>query len=303
MNAIRVSIFDAVGSKCSAVKNVNDALNQIGANFEPLKVSTFYQFNDKVMKGDKMEIIRSDNGKSLGTMGEGYHACSNSIAFDILNQITRETGAIFERGGEIKNKYFLSVKLPYSIAPKKNPKDVTELYFTAFNSFDGSTGIVYAENSIRIVCQNTFKASLNTGFSKIRHSALAQQKIDDVKLQIAFAIAEKETLQNQINVLYDRSMTSREMTAFSYKLLNIKDGEETTRQINKSEQLVGLFSRGMGNEGRNAYDALNAVTEYADFYSTSKETEGNSRAVNKFESGFLGPNNALKSRAMELLLN
>lgn len=302
---MRLSIFDSVGSKAENVTDVKSALVQMGIDFEPVKAELFYEFNgNKIKNKGKVAIIRSDSGEEIGNMGEGYHPYSNEKAFDVLNVISKQIGAIFERGGQVKNKFFLSLKMPFEIVPSKRPKDITRIYFTAFNAFDGSIPVVFAENSVRIVCSNSFQTSLNTGFARVRHSALTDGKVEQIKYQLAFAMAEKDELQKKIDILDDRPATIKDAEDFAYTLFQFKRGDTTGRDERKIENITRLFkSEATGNIGKSRLDIFNATTEALDHYATNKETEGGTVNENRFESSFMGPNSKMKVRAMELLLN
>lgn len=301
---MRISVFERVGQSI-AVATLAAALNTIGANFNTAKVPVTYSAGGKVHTvPDKVAVIRADTGGYLGTMGPDYVAMPNAQAFEVLEHVAKETGATYERGGVNKGKYFLSLRLPYSIAPKRRPDDKTELFLTGFNSFNGGCGWALSETGIRIVCKNTFAASLAAAFAKHKHSKQLPDRMAQVKTAIAFAIAEHELLQAKVDRLCDLTMTAGEMETFARRLFpKAKEGKAETKAENRTAELVRLFSSEQtGNLGRTRYDALNAVTEWADHFAPARNTEGSTAEENRFESVFFGDSSALKSKAADLLL-
>lgn len=299
---MKITVLEKAGSSVSDKNNVADVLGKVNGAFEPMIVPNFYRFNGLEQKSRKSEVIRSDNGGSLGTMSDGYKAISNGRAFEVLDLLANQTGATFERAGEFKGKFFVSLKLPHSVAPKKRPNDKSEIYFTGFNSFDGSTPVAFSEHAHRIVCQNTFYSALAQSFERVRHSGLTVEKLEVVKYQMAFIAQQMSDLQTRIDRLEDIPFTLKEMENFSTRLLSKGEQNESKRFLNRVNSLTELFVNGDGAEGRTAYDAFNAVTEYLDHYSVNKDTEGATKEENLFESSFLGENSRIKVRAMDLLL-
>ena len=82
-------IIETIGFKINEVKTLIDALVSINANFTPERAENYYLFRGDAYKSGKCEIIRSDNGKSLGTMGEKYSMVSNHEAFSVLADVVK----------------------------------------------------------------------------------------------------------------------------------------------------------------------------------------------------------------------
>jgi hypothetical protein len=87
------------------------------------------------------------------------------------------------------------------------------------------------------------------------------------------------------------------------RILDINaDVAPSTRQQNNLDRVVSLFRRGTGTEGRTAWDAFNAVTEFVDHRRTVRLTDGRSRAEARFETAVLGTGDDLKAKAFDQLV-
>jgi len=297
------SVLETVGTKLTDEKTLTDALISINANFTPQRVDNYYLFGDQAYKSGKCEIIRSDNGKSLGTMGEKYNMVSNQEAFSVLADIVKYGHAVYDRGGEVKDKYFLSVKLPICIAPKCRPNDLIEMHFTGFNSFNGDMGLLFTLNATRKFGNTMFHALLSN-LSKVRHSAKAKSKLDESKAHLDFISKETNVLQAKLDLLCDIPCKEQDVRDISSYILKVKDGNEaTTRGLRKIDKIVELFyDKSIGNLGETRYDAFVAFNGMIDHFSTNKETTGGTRDENRFESSLTGENSKLKLAALEVLL-
>lgn len=123
---------------------------------------------------------------------------------------------------------------------------------------------------VRIVCMNTVLASVhdseaNGTRSAIRHTKNSLEKItpetfeSDLKLWLTECGSYQEAIRNMKNV----SMTLEKFKAFAAGVFTIEETEKiSTTSFNRIESLATYFVRGIGNNGKTAYDALNAFTEY-----------------------------------------
>ena len=93
------------------------------------------------------------------------------------------------------------------------------------------------------------------------------------------------------NKLRAELFTRDNMTELTEQLIPLTENDSTKR-VNKREQLIELFTNGRGNVGESKWDALNAVTEY--------ETHTGKQSTEKFLRSF--NSNTISQRASKLLV-
>jgi len=152
---------------------------------------------------------------------------------------------------------------------------------------------------VRVVCQNTLNLALSgaKNIVKIRHT----ENWKDTEAEAARVLGLGEhyfkSIQEHLGRLTEQLLTPAQMADFSALLFPVKEGEQVpTRTQNIRDEINRLFQSGPGNHGRSRWDALNAVTDYADHYQTL-------RGVNstRVESAILGSGAQLKQKAFEYL--
>jgi len=104
------------------------------------------------------------------------------------------------------------------------------------------------------------------------------------------------------------SLTTKRITTDGavavYRLaLGVPVGETPAPRVAGSlDALVTLFARGTGNEGKTAWDAFNATTEFVDHQRMIRVGAGRDRAETRFENAVLGTGDDLKASVYDLLL-
>ena len=145
--------------------------------------------------------IRSDTNSVLGVVGKDYHIVQNRDAFEFFDAIVGDgDGILYETTGALGNgeRIFITAKLPDYIRVG-NGDDVTEKYIFLTTSHDGSGSITAAFTPIRIVCQNTFNASLRnmSNVVRIRHTSGAKERLQNAHKVMGLADT-KRKLRNII---------------------------------------------------------------------------------------------------------
>ena len=249
---------------------------------------------------------RNDNRKVLSIVGSRYNVIQNTDSFDFFDEVVGSGQAVYDTAGSLfeGRKVWIMAKLPGKLFIRNNPTDITEKNVLLYTSHDGSSGLSMQIVGTRVVCANTLSVAMGSATNqiKIRHTKSYAGKIEEAKKALELCTAYFNDLQEVMNILADQAMTSDEMVKFAEKLVPTSKEDISTRTENIRSELVGLFSRGKGNLGASRWDALNAVTEYCDHNrATRSGTEGN-EAESRFAASLLGSGNAMKNRAMALLV-
>lgn len=210
---------------------------------------------------------------ALGVVGSRYTPIQNIEAFDFLNHIADETGAVFETAGSLGNgeRVFMTMKFPESMMI--GGVDTINNYIMAVNSHDGSSAFIVAVTPIRAVCTNTVRLALNQAKSRVslKHTIGATTKVQQARETLGIVFRYQEEFEKEVNEMLSIKITDKQYTEFVKTLVpepKMKDPSE--RMINSVEkkrgELMALWNAPtQQNVAGTAWAAYNAVAEWADW--------------------------------------
>ena len=188
-HGLGVVISDACDSK-QALQFANLADWNLG------KLQCYVDFQDadglvRKLECDRYAIIRQDTGDVLGTVGSRYEIVPNEACFDFLDAVIGPDGARYETAGALGKgeQVWLLAKFPESA--EVAPGDTLERYIMFATSHDGSMAIRCFPTTVRVVCQNTYRAALrgHRGGISMRHTANIKQNIKAAQEALGLASA------------------------------------------------------------------------------------------------------------------
>jgi len=148
-----------------------EAIQFAGLDYEIAKRPNKHELpsGKSILSKSSFFTYRTDNENVLGSsVGKDYHIIQNREAFAFFDAIVGGgEGIAYETAGALGDgeRIFITAKLPDYIRVG-NGDDITEKYIFLTTSHDGSGAITAAFTPIRIVCQNTLNASLNSMTNK-----------------------------------------------------------------------------------------------------------------------------------------
>lgn len=123
---------------------------------------------------------RTDNNDLLGIVSDKYEIVQNKDGFKFFDAIIDEGEAIFETAGALGKgeQIFITAKLPEDMLVAGEP---CNKYIILTNSHDGSSSIIAAITSVRIVCSNTLQAALGNCSNRvsIQHKIGAKERVSE----------------------------------------------------------------------------------------------------------------------------
>lgn len=131
---------------------------------------------------NKMAIVRDDNKAILGIFTDNYEPYQNDKMLELLYKISKQSGlAIHKSGlfGQGEKTYIQLKSEEFNL-----PNDKIETYFTAVNSFDGTTQFGFGSSSITISCMNTFMGAYRSLETKMKHTQSMHIKLDGILRQL-----------------------------------------------------------------------------------------------------------------------
>lgn len=249
----------------------------------------------------------------LGVVGADYAVVQNIENAAFLNalvdpqlwgDIDSPSGApVFETAGALRGgrSTFVTMRVPSAL---DMPNDPHELYMIALNSHDGSRAFQLLISPVRVVCANTQAMALRqaTNQISIRHTRNARARIDEAKHALGFTVRYARAFEQTMLQLFSTPVSEKDFGHVVDKLWTptiTKKGEPSKQGADRKLKLVQIFTGSETCEyGRyTAYGALNAITEYTDWYAPVSGA-----TLTRAERIATGALDGIKDRALRLLL-
>ena len=245
---------------------------------------------------------------ALGVVGNRYTPIQNSEAFEFLNHIADESGAVFETAGSLKNgaRVFMSMKMPDSMK-LAGGHDTVDNYIMATNSHDGTTAFTVAVTPVRVVCTNTVRLALKQAHStiKLRHTSGATAKVQQARETLGLIWKYQEAFQQEVEKLVSQPFSNSDFKQLVDKLIPTPKEDASQRVKNYADETrAGLLGLWMAPTQSNVYGtkwaAYNAVAEYEDWAKPVRG--GENKDVLRAERIVNGGSETLKQKAQLLLV-
>lgn len=308
-----------LGTVTEGAQTASDALQLAQLDWEVTKadepISTTITLGNNKPKvltlPDKFMTYRNHPKKgvtALGVVGKDYSVIQNSEAFDFLNLLVDESGAVFETAGSLKDgkQVFMSMKLPDSIK-LAGSSDEVEMYLMATTSHDGSKAFQVAVTPIRVVCANTVAYGLKKAKAtwSIRHTTNAQHKVHQARESMGLAFAYVEEWEEQANKLASETFSEKQLDNF-LKAVVREPRKETDRRKNnvvatRNEiKALALNAHTQGHVRGTKWAAYNAVVEWADWARPVRGKDDEAKALARATRNFRNTDK-MKARAFAIL--
>lgn len=214
-------------------------------------------------------IVRSDTNDVVGIVGKDYGVVQNVEAFSMFDIIAREKGANFARVKTFDNGASMVARMELPVRPEdyiRMKDDRVKRVIDLTNSFDGSTGFVGDLGLEVLACSNGLRRKARESRFMLRHTKNIKDRYSQAFEVFGIAEVYFDELINRSKSLAKKIFTKQDMKKFVEALfpINPKKEDFSTRALNNQSAVMALFFEGMGNVGRSAFDAYNALTEWLD---------------------------------------
>lgn len=227
-----------------------------------------------------------------------YECIQNNDALDFLDSLVGHGEAVYDTAGALRGGRQVWLLAKVNGLRKLNGDD-HQTWCLAVTSHDGSYTLMLQWVYERVVCANTLNIALKGAQSqvKIRHCKNWGDKEKEARRALGLGNDYFATVQEAVKKLGDALLTPAQMAEFTRVLVPAKDEKEVpTRTLNIRAEIDRLFQRGAGNHGATRWDAMNAVTDYADHFQTMRGQNSS-----RLETSILGSGAQIKQRAFDLL--
>ena len=268
---------------------------------------------------EKYTVLRnnpvSDSVDALSVVGTKYTADQNEQVFGFGQAILDNSpDAVWETAGSIREGRTIFGTLRMSgLDIMVGGQDVVDCYLVVTSSHDGSSGVAAIVTPIRVVCKNTLAMAMGNAKAsfKARHTSSIDGRIEDAQEALGITYKFMEEFEATATKLADRKVDLGQLEqivetiwAKDPKWDDLGIDERRTglsRWENRLETIGGIYV-GKGERGDTmstitgtGWGALNAITEYTDWY-------GRVNGRDERAAGFNSANEALKAKALDAVL-
>ena len=232
---------------------------------------------------DSWVAIREYDNKALACVGEQQRQ-SNASPRRLLQSLQNIIGegramihtAMYLREGKV---FIATCKLgsPIEVTAPNGTRDESIYYLVAATSFDGSMRTALYDTITRVVCNNTFMASLggvSKRFDKIRHTSGHEKKLTDSKSEWAKVVQRYELFKRTVEIMARTPIADAVANSLFKMAFNIHpdtvDDDIPTRTKNSLELVKELYHGGKNNGNApwvgSAYGVFNGLSDYSNHH-------------------------------------
>jgi len=177
-------------------------------------------------------------------------------------------------------------------------------YILLSNGHYAGRGVRGTLTDVRVVCNNTLTAAENSKSALFTtHQGNVTDRINAAIETIGWATSATEATFAIYEALANKNVTHDAAYKLFVRLFQ-KDKEAndvTDTELDRAAEMMALFKIGRGNEGKTAFDLVNAVTDFVDHHKVYKESEG--KDERRFlDTTFGGVGAGLKKRALKMAM-
>lgn len=243
-------------------------------------------------------LFRSDNHEALGLVSKRYQVVQPSEVIEFFRDIAKAGGLELSAAGTIYGgkRFWATAKIgeasPTSISDKIGG------YLLISTSADGSLATEVRRTTVRTVCSNTLAMAMADAHASVRVTHKSVFDPAAVKEFMGLNEAAWAAFKHQVVRLANKPVLIEAAESITADILGGGDKVQATAGYNKILDLFQGEAKGSDLDGvqGTAWGYINAVTEYADWFSRARSQE------NRFVSAQWGPGADLKQRALDAVL-
>lgn len=247
---------------------------------------------------DQHVLFRSDSKKALGLVSEKYKVVQPSEVIEFFRDIARAGGLELSAAGTIfgGRRFWATAKI--GEASPTSVRDKIGGYLLISTSADGSLATEVRRTTVRTVCSNTLAMAMADAPASIKVSHKSVFDPAAVRDFMGLNEAAWEAFKHQVVRLANKPVILEAAEKITADILGGGDKVYATAGYNKILDLFQGQAKGADFDGVNgsAWGFINAVTEYADWFSRARTHE------NRFVSSQWGLGADLKQRALDAVL-
>jgi phage/plasmid-like protein (TIGR03299 family) len=210
--------------------------------------------------------VRSDTNEVLGIVSERYCVAQNRDVFAFADDLigSGRVKCTYETAGSLFNgrRVFMLVNMPKG----RIVGDEYQPYLCLSNAHDGSACLQVFLTGIRVVCNNTLQAALNTAKRKIsiRHLSMMEQRKDEALRTMGAASKYFHDLEAFASELAGKKVNIGKVLDRLFPVLRDMSKRQLNANREVKELIRNLFKRkdDLQNFQGTAWGAYNAIADY-----------------------------------------
>ena len=243
-------------------------------------------------------LFRSDNHEALGLVSKKYQVVQPSEVIEFFRDIAKAGGLELSAAGTIYGgkRFWATAKI--GEASPTSIKDKISGFLLISTSADGSLATEVRRTTVRTVCSNTLAMAMADAHASVRVTHKSVFDPAAVKEFMGLNEAAWAAFKHQVVRLANKPVLIEAAESITADILGGGDKVHATAGYNKILDLFQGEAKGSELDGvqGTAWGYINAVTEYADWFSRARSQE------NRFVSAQWGPGADLKQRALDAVL-
>ena len=309
--------WHSLGTITDGALTVDEALDTAGLNWtvtksdEPVRVPVLTETGVTDVAFPERFITYRDHPvtglQALGVVGPAYQVIQNVEAFDFLNNIVDESGAVFETAGSLSGgrQVFVSMRMPNHIT-LGGGQDTVDMYLMAATSHDGTQAFTATVSPIRPVCANTVRMNIAAAVStwRLKHTTNVKGKVAQAREALGIYFEYADAFEQQVHELAAAPFTEAEFQAFVDSLITVPKkatDRQVTNALNTRSAVKAMWNAPTQDNIRGTkWAAWNSVTEWADWGQRIRSKDDDKMQV-RAQRILLGQNDGIKQRALALL--
>ena len=225
---------------------------------------------------NRFALVRTDTNEALDIVSDRYEILQNIDTAQFADEVFAQGNAVIETCGALRGgrQFWMLGRTPDTFEPVKG--DPISRFILFSSSHDRSQALDVAMTDIRAVCANTVRFALGNAQYRvqIRHTASIHDRAVQVRRALHLGDVYHHLLMEGIDRLVRTPMRAVEFGQYADAFLNLAPnvvGDDRHQYSQASvSRLQELFEVGRGQDipgvSGTAYAALNATTEYLDYY-------------------------------------
>lgn len=265
---------------------------------------------DGVEVPNHFAVVRQDNRKVLGVVGNRFEPLQNRQAFGAFDAVVGVGEAIYETAGSlgIGEKVWLLAKLPDSFEVVKG--DEVNKYVLLAMGHDGFMSIKLGKTVVRTVCENTLNLALSAkdNFISIRHTGDVSKRTQEAFAALGVVKKQYVEIEAFFKHLASRPLFGENLKGVVNAIFPSPEGEKiSTRLSNIRETVLFRIENGKGTElagvRGTAWAAFNGVVEYLDHFKVQKGAEDDAEGARsrRMDSILFGNVATTRERAAKII--
>lgn len=296
-----------LGKRLNQPATAAEAMVAAGLDWQVIKTPLYFAGPHADVKvKDRHVVCRTDrldtkDGGQLAVVGGDFTPLQNSEAFNFLDPVVGEGGAVYHTAGALRGgrRVWMLAKLPGEIRVVGD--DVAEKYILLSNAHDGTQAVRVGFTPIRVVCQNTLNLALRgmAGVS-IRHDPNVTKQVQQAHKLLGIISDGFDQAGRIMQATARTPMTDQRIRDYFERVLPLTSEDDLVRErvAQRHNRWVELFEVGDGNQMPGArgtlWAAYNGITQWVD---RESYTTRNREPLNTI---WFGEGERLKRRAFDV---